>query len=419
MNNTTGTYARKITLLLCGLSFIVLGTTENHLPYLVIGQVLVGLLFFSRIYLEWNRNALTVTREMKLRALEGETVTVTLLVTSETFLPLRWVYIRDYFGADVSSHREFFAPQFTRRGQVKIYSYKGECNHGRGKYQIGPTVAVLSDPLGLWTIRREVIGREKMVVLPQVVNLSSLPGGGAKSPYFVGTRTTYKAGQSYDFFGTREYRYGDSLKYIHWPSTAHSGKLIIKEFQLHTTTRLTVFIDLYEKSLQGFKPNTLDYSVKIAASVCQYAADNNLEFRIIGRNRHRNYTLPMGKGPLHLAWVLEELASMKPLGEDPLEEVLTESLPQIQAGEQVMIIFSTHFMDLQKYIDAFTILQAKDVSITAVFLVSETFQRLRETDENRDFILTSDLPAFLASQGIHVVAVEKGANLSRCFEEGI
>jgi uncharacterized protein (DUF58 family) len=47
----------------------------------------------------------------------------------------------------------------------------------------------------------------------------------------------------------RDYAPGDSFNRIHWPSTARTGQLIVKEFELDPMADIWLFLDL-EKRVQ-------------------------------------------------------------------------------------------------------------------------------------------------------------------------
>ena len=90
--------------------------------------------------------------------------------------------------------------------------------------------------------------------------------------------------------GIRDYAPGDSLNRIHWPSTARTGRLISKEFELDPLADVWMFLDMYEDAQAeapwseaeddtvmpwltrraeriDLPPSTADCSVAIAASL--------------------------------------------------------------------------------------------------------------------------------------------------------
>lgn len=409
-----GTMPRKIMWLGSSFLFLLTGLAAGQRLLVVVAQTMFIIFLLCRLYLQLNLRAIAISRSLVAKAFEGESLVVNLHICYLSWLPLKWLYIHEYFGADINSNKEFLLSRPVAQ-QTQI-EYEAECRKGRGNFRIGPVELTLSDPLGLWLAKKK-FAVDSLLVLPRIVPLAYLPGGISRMPCFASDKTIYKPGASHEFLGTREYRPGDNLKYIHWPATAHNGELIIKEFQQHTTSRIVIVIDLSTRSLQGIKPNTLDYSITIAASIAQYAVNHSQEFRLLAHGRYL-HNLPFGKGTGHLNWLLEQMAVMKPFGNIFLHEVINNALPSIEAGEEMVIIFPTHSIDPQQYIDAFTILQAKKVSLTAIFLISESFETLYQYSYN-EFMIHSQLPALLTGRGIQVIAVEKGADISKCFAEGI
>ncbi len=98
----------------------------------------------------------------------------------------------------------------------------------RGRYAVGPTTVVASDPFGLITAESRSTDTAELIVRPETVPLPALPlpmawrDGAATMSHSVG------AGGS-DDASVREYRHGDDLRKIHWRSTARSGGLMVRQ----------------------------------------------------------------------------------------------------------------------------------------------------------------------------------------------
>ncbi|SFR50734.1 DUF58 domain-containing protein [Halogeometricum limi] len=99
----------------------------------------------------------------------------------------------------------------------------------RGEHELGPLTVVASDVLGL--VERELVapGTDSLLVFPRVRRVST------------GTRhdlwALYDAQVSprrEEFDGLREYVRGDSLRDVHWKSSAKRDDLIVKEFVAET-----------------------------------------------------------------------------------------------------------------------------------------------------------------------------------------
>lgn len=98
----------------------------------------------------------------------------------------------------------------------------------RGRYAVGPTTVVASDPFGLVTAESRSTDTAELIVRPETVALAPLAlpmawrDGAATMSHSVG------AGGS-DDASVREYRYGDDLRKVHWRSSARSGGLMVRQ----------------------------------------------------------------------------------------------------------------------------------------------------------------------------------------------
>jgi uncharacterized protein (DUF58 family) len=111
-------------------------------------------------------------------------------------------------------------------GQVAALRYP---LHGsrRGRHVLGPLHLRLVDPFGL--VVRDATGTDTvpLVVVPRVRTLG--PGGpsGGSGGTGEGARRSI-AVHGEDDVSTREYRYGDDLRKVHWRATARAGELMVR-----------------------------------------------------------------------------------------------------------------------------------------------------------------------------------------------
>lgn len=104
----------------------------------------------------------------------------------------------------------------------------------RGKYRWSGVIVQGTDALGLVTRTREyTTAAAEMTVLPRpipvVVEMPSAAGWGISEAESGQTR-----GAGLEPRGVREYVAGDSLRHVHWRSTAKTGRLLVKEFEAGT-----------------------------------------------------------------------------------------------------------------------------------------------------------------------------------------
>src|SRR2546428_11863832 len=72
--------------------------------------------------------------------------------------------------------------------------------------------------------------------------------------------------------GIREYRPGDAMNRIHWPSSVRHRRLHVKEFELDRTADLWIYLDLDGRWHHGDgEDSTEERAVTVAASVVRKA----------------------------------------------------------------------------------------------------------------------------------------------------
>src|SRR5690606_29025177 len=65
-----------------------------------------------------------------------------------------------------------------------------------------------------------------------------------------------------------EYRPGDSLRHVHWMSTARRGRMMVKELEIEPSGNVWVVLDLDQRVQQGSGPmGTLEHGIVVAASL--------------------------------------------------------------------------------------------------------------------------------------------------------
>jgi uncharacterized protein (DUF58 family) len=141
------------------------------------------------------------------------------------------------------------------------------------------TVEVASTaPFGVAEARRTIESAGRIVVFPRIVPLGRLPflEGVAARPSLLGPGAQRGDGQ--EFLGVREYRYGDSPRNVHWPSTARRGTLVVKEMELDRPTGLVIVVDTWADG--GGDETALDLCCIVAASTAVEALSTGHDVKL-------------------------------------------------------------------------------------------------------------------------------------------
>jgi uncharacterized protein (DUF58 family) len=134
----------------------------------------------------------------------------------------------------------------------------------RGRYQIEEAVALVEDPFGLERREQALAGGGALVVYPRLVELEQLfseTGTHARD----GRRLLLQRPSGFDLHSVRDYVEGDSLRKVHWRTTARRGQLMVKELEDSPREDVAVILDAWG----GCSRAIFDVAVRAAGSILQ------------------------------------------------------------------------------------------------------------------------------------------------------
>jgi uncharacterized protein (DUF58 family) len=127
----------------------------------------------------------------------------------------------------------------------------------RGPVGAHAWVVESSDFVGLFRGRRTSPDAEVALVLPRFTSLAHRP----QTRELEASVAAPRAGSGTELFGVREYRPGDSLRRIHWRSSARHGELVVREYEPPGVQTLGIFCDPTPAD-----PEVADQVARLAAS---------------------------------------------------------------------------------------------------------------------------------------------------------
>ena len=139
----------------------------------------------------------------------------------------------------------------------------------RGIYRVGGPIVFSKDPFGIFRLHLRKPGAEHLAVLPYMVDIPpfSLAQGDTSGEGSF-QRSTPEATASASTI--REYRSGDSTRYVHWPATARKGSLMLKQFDGGMENVVWILLDLQMEIKEGDEiENTEEYAITAAASIAK------------------------------------------------------------------------------------------------------------------------------------------------------
>ena len=256
-----------------------------------------------------------------------------------------------------------------------------KCARRRGPYEIGPVHLRGADPMGLFPQSAALPLFTKLLVYPQAQALPHVGVLGAGTLFHVGQETTLRSGHSEEFIGLRDYRPGDPMSRIHWPSTARHGRFIVKEFQETVVTDVSLYVDLSRVSSAGIGDQTsTEWIIRAAASIAARAVDLSHRVEVFALAQQTDH-VPMGGGDAHLIAILDRMAVYRADGRQPFTERLRALTGHVRRGATVVFVCGAAALDLEQIEGIVRLLSIQGVRVMVVPIDERRFIKLtREQD---------------------------------------
>jgi hypothetical protein len=255
------------------------GVPELQITAVAAVALLLGAILFTRL----SSARLEVERTLRpTRMFHDAEARVTCTVRNTSRLPTAMLELRDTVPATLAPRGAELVSGPLAPGATRQLSYHLRGRH-RGRYQVGPLTARLRDPFGLVARRVELEGTSELVVYPPVWRLpDGMPLGGVTTSGGYGRPRPLAAGE--DLANVREYVRGDDLRKVHWPTTAHRGKLMIRQPESPQDPRAVLLLDVRAHAHAGVGPaSSLEAAVTTAASAVHHLAAHGRAVTLVDR----------------------------------------------------------------------------------------------------------------------------------------
>jgi uncharacterized protein (DUF58 family) len=242
--------------------------------------------------------------------LEGDDVEVHVELASEQrLLPARWT-LRERSGK--------LGERSVALGPSGRSSYVLE-RLPRGRYTFEESAALIEDPFGLERVEQPLAAPGALLVYPRLVELERLfSESGTRS--HDGRRLLLRRPSGFDLHSVRDYEHGDSLRKVHWRSTARRGQLMVKELEDSPRDEVAVVLDADPEAVVG---ESFDVQVRAAGSLLRaHVRRGRRALLVIGSARQEQQRVRSAEGDWNAA--LDLLAAAEPQAGPPLAALLAE-----------------------------------------------------------------------------------------------
>lgn len=209
----------------------------------------------------------------------GQPAKVTLSISNQGRAPSGTLLLEDQVPY-VLGTRPRFVLEGVGRGWRREVTYQVRSDV-RGRFTVGPMAIRVQDPFGLVELGRAFRTTSSLVVTPPLTALPPINLGGAGTGSGDNRPRAFAVGSAEDVT-VRDYRRGDDLRRVHWPSSARTGELMVRREEQPWHSRATVFLDNRAAVHRGRGvASSLEAAVAAAASVAVHLAARGYAVRLV------------------------------------------------------------------------------------------------------------------------------------------
>lgn len=273
----------------------------------------------------------------------------------------------------------------------KVWELRSVCTR-RGRFTLGPVWVSSGDPFGIFRVSRKLTDGTIVVVYPRTVPLprfgrvpGELPGGAVQ-----GVRVQFSTP---NVASVREYHPGDAFNRIHWPTTARTSRLMVREFELDPTADVWIVLDLDVDVHTGSGlESTEEYAVTAAASLARHLLEQGRAVGLVSQTA----TLPADRGPRQVERILEVLALVQAASRLTLSAMLSAETSRFARSSTLIVVTSSTAEAWARFCQALT---GRGVHTSAVLIEAATFGTAPSTLLLVSSLAAAHVPTYLVKRG--------------------
>jgi uncharacterized protein (DUF58 family) len=276
----SGLTTRGRSFLAAGIAACLCGVVLSETDLLRVGLFLCALPLATAVVVARTRYRLSCARRIEpQRVPVGEPARVVLRLENLSRVPTGILLLEDRLPYSLGGRPRFVVSRIEPRGVREVaYPVRSDV---RGRYVVGPLSLRFADLFGLVELTRSFTTTDALVVTPAVVALPLVhlggdwAGGGDSRARSIST-------MGEDDVTTREYRYGDDLRRVHWRSTARYGELMVRREEQPWQNRGVLMLDTRASAHRGDGPgSSFEWAVSATASIGSHLARDGFGLRFV------------------------------------------------------------------------------------------------------------------------------------------
>ncbi len=289
------------------------------------------------------------------------------------------------------------------------YGWRSQALCGqRGVFRLGPHRLLAGDPLGLFRVQIQGHDSRVLLVYPRVAQLPALalPRGSGHGR----DRRRRPLHGSERAASVRAYLPGDSLRHVHWRTTAHRGDLMVVEVEEEPSGEVWIVLDLDARVHRGQgAQSTLEFAIVLAASLAaellQGREPRAVGLLAVGRDgtvhtpshgAPHTLLLPPQSGQGALWQILAALAPVQP-GPVDAAQLLRRHRDILARGHTLVLVGAAHAQAPPTWLPELLHLRRSGVQVSALLVapgISDQTPDDREAQAGlQDLLARQEIPA--------------------------
>jgi len=316
--------------------FVIVVITQVVAPYRGWRLLIVGLgggLFLSWLWALSLAKGVDLRREMRFGwAQVGDRLVERFTLRNDKWAPAVWAEVGDE--STMPNYRVSRGTGVPAHDSIRWHT-EAICMQ-RGLFTLGPTHLETGDPFGFFTVEMDFPASLPLLILPPIVQLPQIEvasggrSGEARPRANVMDQTVSAA-------SVREYVPGDSLRWIHWRTTARLNDFYVRLFDATPAGDWWILLDMDQGVQIGEGQNATDeHGVILSASLADRGVRRGKAVGLIAQGEQLVWMKPE-EGEGHRWEILRSLALID-RGSRPLADVLSRVAPSIGRSSSLVII---------------------------------------------------------------------------------
>lgn len=207
----------------------------------------------------------------------------------------------------------------------------------RGRYRFTGAEVSIEDPFGLSRQQQRLPDTGTIVVYPRLTKLAALfSERGLRS--HGGGRMLLRRPAGFELHSVRAYQDGESLRRVHWPSTARRRQLMVKELEDAPRDEVAVLLDAQSGFAAGARPeSSFDVQVRASGSILWTHARRGRHARLLVTSAAAE-TVSLRAYERDWPRAMETLAAAEQDGRRPLEAWLSDPAGVADRASDIVVI---------------------------------------------------------------------------------